>query len=416
MNDSTTVTPGPAAASLRPFFALWTGQALSLVGSRAVQFAVIWWLTAETGSAAVLAMAAFVGLLPQIVLGPMIGALVDRWNRKHVMLAADAVVALASLALAALYFSGAVRLEYVYALLFVRAIGGAFHFPAMMASTSLMVPERHLARIQGMNQMVQGGLQIVAAPIGALLVARLPMHSVMIVDVVTAVFAIVPLIFIRVPQPFAGADDGGTAPSLRREMVEGVTYLRERSGHMTLLGIAVLVNMCMVPAFSLLPLLVAGRGGGPTQLAWLSSTLGIGTIGGGILLGLWGGFDRRILTTLVGLIGAGAATIALGAAPPSPAVWALVSILAVGLAIPLINGPIHAILQATVAPEFQGRVFTLYASLSAMATPVGLLAAAPVAEIAGAHAWFYVGGLTCATVGIAGFFMPTLLRLESGAD
>ena len=148
MNDSTPSASDSDKRLLRPFLTLWTGQALSLLGSWAVQFAIIWWLTARTGSASVLATATFVGLLPQIVLGPLIGVLVDRWNRKLVMLAADTLVALSSVALAWLYFSGSVRLEYVFALLFVRAVGAAFHGPAMLASTTLMVPERHLTRSQ----------------------------------------------------------------------------------------------------------------------------------------------------------------------------------------------------------------------------------------------------------------------------
>ena len=143
---------------LRPFIVLWSAQTLSLVGSGAVQFALIWWLTAQTGSATVLATATLVGLLPQVVLGPVIGALIDRWNRKQVMLFADALVAAAALVLAALFVSGVARTEHVLALLFVRALGSAFHAPAMMASTSLMVPERLLTKIQGLNQSVQGSV------------------------------------------------------------------------------------------------------------------------------------------------------------------------------------------------------------------------------------------------------------------
>ena len=152
---------------MAPFMVLWTGQALSLLGSMGVQFALIWWLTRETGSASVLATAALLGLLPSVVLGPVVGVLVDRWDRKRVMLAADAMVALASLALAWLYLVGAATTGSVLASLFVRGLGGAFHAPAMLASTSLMVPAEHLTRIQGLQQMLLGGSNIVAAPLGA---------------------------------------------------------------------------------------------------------------------------------------------------------------------------------------------------------------------------------------------------------
>lgn len=141
-------------AGMTPFLILWTGQALSLIGSAAVQFALIWWLTQQTGSAAVLATAALLGLLPTVALGPVIGVLVDRWDRKRVMLASDEMAALASLVLACLYFAGAATTGVAFAILFIRGLAAAFHSPAMLASTSLMVPGEHLTRIQGLNQML----------------------------------------------------------------------------------------------------------------------------------------------------------------------------------------------------------------------------------------------------------------------
>lgn len=134
------------------FFTIWSGQALSLVGSALVQFALVWWLTVETGSATTLATASFVALLPQIILGPFVGTLVDRWNRRLIMIAADASVALTTALLIALFATGRVAVWHVYLAMFLRSLGGTFHYPAMAASTSLMVPHEHLARVAGMNQ------------------------------------------------------------------------------------------------------------------------------------------------------------------------------------------------------------------------------------------------------------------------
>ena len=136
---------------MRPFLVLISGQAFSLLGSQAVQFAMIWWLTMATGSATVLAAATLLGLLPQIVLGPFIGALVDRWNRKRILWLADSVVAVASAFLALSFAAGPVPYPLVLVVLFVRALGEAFHAPAMLASTTLMVPERRLTRVQGLR-------------------------------------------------------------------------------------------------------------------------------------------------------------------------------------------------------------------------------------------------------------------------
>jgi DHA3 family macrolide efflux protein-like MFS transporter len=410
MNDR---NPNP---TLRPFFVLWSGQTLSLVGSGAVQFALIWWLTAKTGSATVLATATLVGLLPPVVLGPVIGALIDRWNRKLVMLFADALVATAALVLAALFVSGSARTEHVLALLFVRALGSAFHAPAMMASTSLMVPERLLTKIQGLNQSVQGLLLIVAAPLGALLFAVLPMAGVMMVDVGTALMAIAPLLFIRVPQPETAGSEIDK-PSVWRETVAGFTYLRQRTGHLTLVLISGAINMLLVPAFALFPLLVLERlQGDASQLGWIMSAFGVGMLAGGVLLGVWGGFSRRIVTTLTGMIALGVAVVAVGLTPAGSFQWALGGMIAVGLIVPLVNGPIQAIIQATVPPELQGRVFTLLGSLAGATAPIGLLVAAPVAEIVGVGMWFLAGGAMCIAMGITGFLAPALMRIEESGQ
>ena len=399
---------------MRPFFILWTGQSLSLVGSQAVQFALIWWLTETSGSATILATATLLGLLPPIILGPVIGALIDRWDRKTVMLAADGFVAMASLLLAWLFSAGIANIPHVLVLLFLRSLGAAFHSPAMTASTTLMVPEKHLTRIQGLNQGMQGLLTIVAAPLGALLFAILSMTTVMMVDVGTALLAILPLLAIRVPRPTRS--DGPGQSSVWEETAAGFRYLVRRRGHRTLIAMAALINALLVPAFSLLPLLVLERlNGGAAQFGWLSSSLGVGLIVGGVALGGWGGFRKRITTTLTSMTALGAAVTAVGLTPTSSFLWALVSMSCVGLIVPLVNGPVYAILQATIAPDYQGRVFSLVASLATAAAPLGLIVAAPVAEIVGVGVWYLAAGIACVAMGIGGFFAPALMGIEDGA-
>jgi MFS family permease len=160
--------------SMTPFFTVWTGQAVSLLGSQLVQFALVWWLTETTGSATVLAGATIVALLPQILFSPFAGALVDRWNRRAVMIVADTAIALATLLLAALFALGIVEVWHVFALTFIRSLGGAFHWPAMQASTTLMVPQKHFARVAGLNQTLFGATNVISPPVGALLLQVLP--------------------------------------------------------------------------------------------------------------------------------------------------------------------------------------------------------------------------------------------------
>ncbi len=382
-----------------------------------MQFALIWWLTITTGSAAVLAAATFVGLFPQIALGPFIGALVDRWNRKLIMFVSDALVAAASVPVALIFFLGEPAVELVLLTLFIRALGAAFHAPAMVASTSLMVPSRHLTRIQGLNQGLQGGLIIITAPLGALLVTLLPMAGVVLIDLVSALFALVPLVFIRVPQPAPQSmQQGSRLASLLRDTGSGLAYLRRHTGHLGLVGMGALINLTLVPAFALLPILVSDvLHGTAMHLGWLNVALGIGMLAGGILLGAWGGFKSRILTTLSALACLGLAILLL-ALPGSSLSLALAAMLLVGGLAPLVNGPIQAILQATVDPGYQGRVFSLIGSLAGATAPLGLLIAAPVADVLGIRTWYLLAGLSCLAVALAASLTPAILRVERTAQ
>ncbi len=402
--------------SLKPFFTLWTGQAISLLGSQLVQFALIWWLTQTTGSATILAMASLAGMLPQIVLGPFVGVLVDRWNRRLTMMAADSVVALATLVLAYLFWIEAVQTWHVFAILFVRSLGGGFHWPAMQSSTSLMVPEAQLTRIQGLNQTLQGGLNIASAPLGALLLGIMPIQGILMIDVVTALFAIVPLFFIFVPQPEQAADDSTAKSStFWADMEAGLRYVWGWKAILMLMGMATIINLVLTPAFSLMPLLITNHFGGTAwHLGWLEAVLGGGIVLGGALLSAWGGFKRRIFTSLLGLWGMGIGVLLIGLAPANGYFLAVAGGFVMGGMTPLTNGPILAIFQANVEPEMQGRVFTLLSSLSMGMSPLGLIIAGPVADVLGVRSWYIVGGFVTVLMAVVGSLSPALLRIENG--
>ncbi len=400
-------------ANLAPFFVLWSGQAISLVGTQAVQFALIWWLAERTGSAGALAMATLVGLLPLALLGPLAGAVADRHSRKWVMLVADGVAALVAAGLALGFLADGAGPTAVLGALLLRAIASAFHGPAMLAATSCMVPAEHLASVQGLNQAVQGGMLIISAPLGALLVGALPMAGVLAVDVATALVAVATLAVVRVPGPSRSGEVALEARSTWDDLREGLAYVLTHPGHRALLGLAAAINVAIVPAFALLPLLIQGPlAGGPGALALATSALGVGTLAGGALLGVWGGTRRRMRTALGAIGGIGISTLGLGLAPDGMAVWAAVVMLAVGALAALANGPIVAVLQATVAPELQGRVFGLYGSLATVATPLGLVFAAPVAEALGVRAWYVVGGIACVTLAILGARSRAVATIE----
>ncbi len=399
----------------RPFFLIWSGQAVSLLGSSLVQFALVWWLTQETGSATALAGATLAALLPGIVIGPFAGALVDRWSRRWVMVVADGAIALTTAWAAALAWSGALQPWHVYAVMFIRGAGGAFHWPAMQASTSLMVPPRHLARVAGMNQTLYGVMNIMAPPLGALLLSLFSLYHVLLIDIGTALTAILPLLFIAVPQPPAAASAGAGAArrSVLGDLAAGLRYAAAWPGLLLLMGLATLINFVVTPAFSLMPLLVVNHfQGGPWHLGGLDSALGVGVVLGGVLLSAWGGFKRRIVTSLVGLVGLGVGILLIGVTPAALFTLGLAAMFLAGFTQPMINGPVMAIMQAKVAPEMQGRIFTLLFAASTAMTPLSLAVAGPVADAVGINSWYIVGGLSCLAIAAGGALLPPVLHIE----
>lgn len=397
------------------FFTIWGGQATSLFGSRLVQFALIWWLTQETGSATVLAIASLIGLLPTVILGPFAGALIDRWKRRYIMLVVDTAIALATLVLAYLFAIDAVGVSTIYVLLLVRGIGESFHWPAMSAATSLMVPNAQLTRVQGLNQMLLGGLNIVAAPLGALLLGLLPMQGILLIDVVTAAFAILPLIFIRIPEVSSDRDETSVEPTSTfwEDFRSGLNYVWSWPGLMLLMMLAMVLNFLLAPAGSLLPILVANYfNGGPLQLGWIEAAFGFGMVAGGLVLGAWGGFKKRILTTMFGLVGLGIGFSAIGFVPENSFWLAVVASFFAASMVPIVNGPVHAILQSAVEPKVQGRVFTLAGSLSSAMAPLGLIVAGPVADVIGIQSWYVIGGTACILMAVVGYFIPALMNIE----
>ena len=393
------------------YFTLWTGQALSLLGSQLVQFAIIWYLTQTTNSATTLAIASMMGLLPQVLLSPFIGTWVDRGNRRLILIAADSTVAIASLALAILFAFGVVQVWHIYLALFIRAVAGGFHQSAWGASAVLLVPKEQLARVQGFNQALYGGLNIISAPLGAFLLAILPMHGILAIDVSTALIAISIVFFTHIPQP----EKSSSAPStFWQDFAAGFRYIIAWRGLVILLGLVMVINFFYSAAEPLTPLLITNHFGGDAgKLGIWLSLFSVGTLLGGLVLGVWGGFKRKIVTAQTSLILMGLSTAVVGLVS-SDMFWAgMIANSLVGLLLPIINGSYGATLQAVIVPEMQGRVFAFIMSAAMLVSPVALIIAGPFADRFGIQPWFLIAGVSCAVMGFLGFFIPDVMSIEN---
>ena len=397
---------------MKKFFVLWTSQAVSLLGSSLVQFALAWYLTMTTGKATVLAVATLIGLLPQVLLGPFIGPYVDRWDRKRIMITADIAVAAVTAVLVVLYWTNAIQVWHIYAVMFLRSLAGTFQFPAMQASVPLIVEEKDLARAAGFNQTLGGLMSVISPILGAFFLAIMPMPALLSIDIGTAAIAVACLAFLAIPRP--ARTNAAAKTSAMRDMIEGFRFVWSWKGAVLLLGLATILNFFFNPAFSLLPILVTKHfGGGAMQLGWLESAVGIGMVAGGIGIGVWGGFKRRIVTTLLGVLLASLTVLVVGFVPPSALFLTIGVIFLTGVALSMANAPLMAVLQSVVPRDMQGRVFSLIGALTAAMSPLGLAIAGPVADAAGVQTWFLIAGGSGLLVIAAGFFIPALMQIES---
>ncbi len=393
------------------FFTLWTGQAFSLLGSQLVQFAIIWHLTQKTNSATTLAVASIMGLLPQVLLSPFIGTWVDRGNRRFILIAADGTVALATLLLAILFATGVVQVWHIYVALFIRAVAGGFHQSAFGASVVFLVPKDQLSRVQGFNQALYGGLNILSAPLGAYLISVLPMQGLLGIDIGTAMFAIAILLFIRIPQPERGAAAQAT---FWQDFAAGFRYIIAWRGLVILLGLVMVVNFFFSAAEPLTPLLITKHfHGNANQLGLWMSSFAVGTVLGGLILGAWGGFKRKGITAQLGLILSGLGTVVVGVVSSDLFWMGLIANASVGLMLPIINGSYGATLQAAIKPEMQGRVFAFIMSAAMLVSPFALMIAGPFADAFGIQLWFLIAGISCTLMGILGFFSNDVMTMES---
>lgn len=396
-----------------PFFTIWIGQAFSLLGSALVGFALIWWMTETTGSATILATAAMCEFLPKVFVGPLAGTLVDRLNRRWVMLVADTVTALATAVLIYFVWQGSMQIWQIYLLMLVRSTAGTFHLPAMMSSTSLMVPEDQLTRIQGLNQLLQGLINIAAPVLGALLLAAFPVYTVLAVDLGTAFLAILPLTFIFIPQPKVDPSKQNNKNTILTDMRSGFRYVWNWAGLRNIILIAVFINLISLPAITLMPLLVKNEfGGGIMEIASMQSSWAVGFLVGGLLLSVWGGFKRKILTATFAMFGTALGLFMVGFAHTMLFQVAIVGIFIAGVMNVMMNGPAFALLQSVVDDDMQGRVLALVLSLANAMTPIGLLIAGPIAEKTGVSALFIFASLMFVFSGIFTFTNLDIRNIE----
>jgi len=405
-------TSQPQSHDWKPrFFIIWTGQAFSLIGSSLTQFVLIWWITQTTGSPKALAITSIAGLLPVAIFSPLGGAVADRFSRRLVMMVTDAITAGCVLIIISLFASGQIEVWHIYVLVFIRATMQAFQHPAITSSTVNLVPGSWLNRVAGMNQVMQGIMTIAAAPLGALILAFLPVQQAMLIDVFTAILGITPLFFFRIPQP--ERNDTGEQPSILADVRQGGVYIRQNRGFLVLLMVNALAVLTLFPSLSLSPLLVTKHFHGEiTDVALIEGISGVGVILGGVLAGVWSLSHRKIISSII-FFSLSSATVALTAVPSRDFfVIAIVTWFISGLTYSMGNAPMIAVMQSVIPNELQGRVFSLFNMTVGLAGPIGLAIAGPIAESIGVRPVFIWSGALSMVATLCALFSRDLRNIE----
>lgn len=380
------------------FAAVALGQAVSMLGSHGVQFALIWWLAEKTSSPLMLGISGIVAYLPMSLFSPVAGIAADRYNRKFISILSDMTMGVAALVYAVLLMFFDLPVWTVFIMLCVRGIGSTFQQPAIQSIIPQLVPKDELLKTNGWMQLLSSGAFLLGPVIGAALYAAFPMSVVLLSDVVGAILASFALAIVQIP-PLQKEEN--EKQHLLAEMKEGLQVFKENKG---LFYVVIAEALCMffyAPLSSFYPLMtsdyfnLSAVYGSAVELSFA-----VGMIASSLLFSSVLKVKRKIQVSFMGLLGMGIISAFCGIIPPVYTGWVLFALCCIGLGA---SGNVHTIpltayIQETVAPEKMGRAFSILTLISSVTMPIGLLFSSPIAEKTGVNRWFFISGICMVTL------------------
>ena len=380
------------------FIVVALGQAISMLGSQGVQFALIWWLAEKTSSPLMLGISGIVAYLPMSLFSPIAGIAADRYNRKFISIFSDMTMGMIALIYAVLLFFLDLPVWTVFVMLCVRGIGSTFQQPAIQSIIPQLVPKDQLVKTNGWMQLLNSGSFLLGPVIGASLYAIFPMSVVLMSDVVGAILASVALAVVKIPKLEKTENEKHRFVT---EIKEGLQVFREDK---KLFYIVIAEALCMffyAPLSSFYPLMtsdyfdLSAMYGSAVELSFA-----IGMIVSSLLFSSVLKVERKIRVSFIGLLGMGIASVICGVIPPVYIGWFFfaASCVCLGVAENVHTIPLTAYIQETVAPKKMGRAFSVLTLISSVPMPVGLLFSSPIAEKVGVNVWFFISGLCMLTL------------------
>lgn len=365
---------------MKAFTIVWIGQLVSLLGTAMTGFALAYWAYITTGTATALALVGFFAFAPTILVSPFAGALVDRWNRKLMMMLSDLAAISSTFVILLLYSAGNLQIWHLYITGAFASAFGAFQFPAYSAAVTTMVSKEQYGRASGMLSTAQFASGIFAPILAATLIATpIGIGGILMIDVLTFLVAIGTLLVVHIPQPIVTEEGLKSRGSLWEESFYGFRYIFKRPSLLGLQLVFLSINLVAVFGNTVsTPMILARTGNDAAVLGIVQSIMGIGGVAGSIVLSIWGGPKRRVHGVLAGM---GFGTFGMVLMGLGRDVYAWSSAAFIGLFfIPIVNGSNQAIWQVKVAPDVQGRVFATRALIAQISVPVAMLLSGPLAD------------------------------------
>jgi MFS transporter, DHA3 family, macrolide efflux protein len=425
-------------SGMTTFTVIWVTQVGSVLTTFMSQFARTVWAYEKTGSATALALVNVFFMVPFLIMTPIAGVMVDRYNRKLMMMLSDLGAGLATIALLALAWLGRLEVWHLYAAAAFTGLFQPFQWPAYSATISLMVPKEQYGRANGMMALIETGPGVFAPLLAGVLLAFIHLEGVLLLDVATFVIAVAVLLLVSIPQPpKTEARQPGRGNAVR-EFLYGFKYILARPSLLGLQLVFLSGNLFWGLAWVVLPAMILARTGDNARtFALVQSAGAVGGVVGAVVMSAWGGFKRRVHGVLLGWALSGLLGVTLLGLGRTAPIWIVASFLATLLA-PLIDGSNQAIWQAKVAPEVQGRVFSVRMLIAWCAGPITAFIAGPLSDYvlepamrpggswadrlgwlvgtgpgAGMSLLFVFSGILVTLIGVGGYFFPAIRKAES---
>jgi MFS family permease len=365
-------------SGMRAFTVVWFGQFISLLGTNMTNFAITIWAWQQTGEATTLALTGLAFVLPNVLMYPIAGALVDRWNRKFVMMISDLAAGISTIFILIFFIAGRLEIWHILTANVFSGLFQSFQFPAYSAAVSTMLPKEQYTRASGMLSLAQNTSGILSPVAAGILLTIIGTGGILLFDILSFIVAIIALLAVTIPQPKINIEKNQN--SLLEDTTFGFKYILARPGLLGLQLVFFTINFTGSLCFPLLaPMILARTGDNTLILGTVQSAFGVGGVIGGLVLSIWGGPIKRVHGVLMGMAISSIFGMTLIGLGKSVYLWASGAFIMMFVN-PTINGSNQAIWQSKVPPEIQGRVFSTRALIALFSQPIAIAISGPLAD------------------------------------